>query len=434
MDKRTDTLQKIKRWLKKWLGFFLNPHFLLCFGLAWLITNGWCYVLIALGGCLKIGWMLAVGTAYAGFLWLPGTPEKLVTLAISLFLLKRLFPGDEKTLKLLHEEREKLRNSITKQKNRRAQKARKQMEATDMGKEPALVIMAAGMGSRFGGMKQMTPVDAEGHFIIDFSLYDAYRAGFRKVVFIIKKEMEPLFREKLGDRMERYFEVKYVHQELSRLPEGFTVPECRVKPWGTGHAVACCKGAVDGPFAVINADDFYGKTAFSAVYDYLAENTDENQYAMVGYRLRNTVTEFGSVARGVCEIEDGLLRGITERTKIFKKGADAEYTEDGATMYPLPGETIVSMNLWGFTNRILDVLWEKFPAFLQENLPKNPEKCEFYLPFVVDEQLREQTASVRVLPCEEAWHGVTYREDLQSVVDAIEDMKRQGIYTRELWA
>lgn len=302
-----------------------------------------------------------------------------------------------------------------------------------MGNEPTLVIMAAGMGSRFGGLKQMTPVDAQGHFIIDFSLFDAWRAGFRKAAFIIKPEMEQTFREKLGDRMERYFDVRYVYQEITDLPDGFAVPEGRVKPWGTGHAVACCKGKVDGPFAVINADDFYGRTAFSAIYDYLASNEAESRYAMVGYKLRNTVTEFGSVARGVCTEKDGLLADITERTKIFKKGNDAEYTEDGVTMLPLSGDTVVSMNLWGFTPRMLDVLWEKFPAFLRENLPKNPEKCEFFLPSVVNEQLREGTASVQMLHCDEAWHGVTYREDLDSVVSAVAELKRQGVYEEYLW-
>ena len=302
-----------------------------------------------------------------------------------------------------------------------------------MGREPTLVIMAAGMGSRFGGMKQMTPVDPEGHFIIDFSLFDAYRAGFRKVAFIIKPEMEALFREKLGNRMEPYFDVQYVYQELTRLPEGFCVPEGRVKPWGTGHAVACCKGAVDGPFAVINADDFYGRTAFSTIFDFLASNEDETRCAMVGYQLRNTVTEFGSVSRGVCSQKDGLLTDVTEYTKIFKKGNDAEYTLDGETMLPLSGDTLVSMNLWGFPNRVLDVLWEKFPAFLTENLPKNPEKCEFYLPFAVNEELQAGRTTVALLPCNEAWHGVTYREDLQSVMDAIAELKRQGVYSQNLW-
>ena len=210
--------------------------------------------------------------------------------------------------------------------------------------EPTLVIMAAGMGSRFGGLKQMTPVDAEGHFIIDFSLFDAWRAGFRRVVFIIKKELEESFRERIGNRMERYFHVDYVFQELTKLPEGYAVPEGRVKPWGTAHAVACCRGVVDGPFAVINADDFYGRTAYSTIYDFLKNSADEHVYSMVGYQVRNTVTEHGSVARGVCEERDGYLTGVTERTKIFKKGGDAEFTEDGEHFTFLPGGTTVSMN------------------------------------------------------------------------------------------
>ena len=298
---------------------------------------------------------------------------------------------------------------------------------------PTLVIMAAGMGSRFGGLKQIEPVDPEGHIIIDFSLFDAWRAGFRDVVFIIKREMESEFLECIGDRMERYFHVSCVFQELERLPEGISVPAGRAKPWGTGHALACCKGVVNGPFAVINADDFYGRTAFSEIYDFLAAQTDEHKYAMVGYRLKNTVTEFGSVARGVCEIEDGMLTGVTERTKIFKKGADAEYTEDGEHFFPLAGDTIVSMNLWGFSARVLDELWDRMGAFLKDAIPKNPLKCEYFLPFVVNEQLADRSASVRVLPCEESWYGVTYREDLASVKEAVARMKAEGIYTETLW-
>ena len=301
-------------------------------------------------------------------------------------------------------------------------------------KNPVLVIMAAGMGSRFGGPKQITPVDDKGHIIIDFSLYDAYRAGFRDVAFIIKREMEADFRERIGSRMEKYFNVSYIYQELDRLPEGYTVPEERSKPWGTGHAVACCKGQVEGPFAVINADDFYGRTAFSAIYDFLAANPAKGSYAMVGYRVRNTVTEHGSVARGVCETENGMLKGITERTHIVKQGTDAAFSEDGGETFTfIPGDTMVSMNMWGFANGLLDELWDRFPAFLDKNLPVNPAKCEYFLPFVVNEQLEDGSASVQVLPCEETWYGVTYREDLASVQHAIAKMMEEKIYEEVLW-
>ena len=293
--------------------------------------------------------------------------------------------------------------------------------------------MAAGMGSRFGGLKQIEPVDPEGHIIIDFSLFDAWRAGFRDVVFIIKREMEGEFRACIGDRMKKFFHVSYVYQELDRLPEGIALPEGRTKPWGTGHALACCKGAVNGPFAVINADDFYGRTAFSEIYDFLAAQTDESQYAMVGYRLRNTVTEFGSVARGVCEIENNMLTGVTERTKIFKRGQDAAYTEDDETFVPLAGDSLVSMNFWGFTPQILEEIWDKFPGFLEENLKTNPEKCEFYLPTVVNNQLLDHRADVRVLPCMESWYGVTYKEDLPNVKAAIGRLKQEGKYPERLW-
>lgn len=302
-----------------------------------------------------------------------------------------------------------------------------------MTHEPTLVIMAAGMGSRFGGLKQMTPVDEEGHFIIDFSLYDAYRAGFRRVAFIIKREIEQTFRKTIGARMEKWFHVDYVYQELDRLPEGFAVPEGRKKPWGTAHAVACCRGVVEGPFAVINSDDFYGRGAYEEIYRFLTEHETPHHYAMLGYQLRNTVTEFGSVARGVCHVQDGMLLDITERTKIFKRGQDAAYTEDGETFVPLSGDTQVSMNFWGFTPEILDEIWDAFPAFLAENLPVNPEKCEFYLPTFVGSRLAEGKVRVRVLPCMETWHGVTYKEDLDSVKSAIRQLKREGKYPARLW-
>lgn len=301
-------------------------------------------------------------------------------------------------------------------------------------KKPTLVIMAAGMGSRFGGLKQIAPVDDQGHIIIDFSLLDAYRAGFRDLVFIIKPELEASFREVIVNRMEKYFNITFVHQTIDKLPAGYSVPEGREKPWGTGHAILCCKDVLDGPFAVINADDFYGPTAFSAIYDYLANNEDESRYSMIGYRVRNTVTENGSVARGVCEVKDGLLTGVTERTKIFKNGNDAKFTEDdGKTFTDLPGDTIVSMNLWGFTSKMIRELDERFTAFLDNAIATNPLKGEYFLPSVVNDQLVAGTATVRVLPCEETWYGVTYREDLDSVKAAIEGMKKKGIYSENLW-
>ncbi len=302
-------------------------------------------------------------------------------------------------------------------------------------KEPVLVIMAAGMGSRFGGAKQITPVDEQGHILIDFSLFDAYRAGFRELVFIIKEESREAFEESIGKRMEKYFRVRYVYQDIARLPEGFTVPEGRVKPWGTGHAVACCQGVVDGPFAVINADDYYGPSAFAAVYDFLKNNKEESQYAMVGYRVGNTLTENGSVSRGVCRVENGKLVDVTERTYIVPQGDGAAYSEDGGeTFTALDKNALVSMNLWGFTGAFLDQIWARFPAFLQENVAKNPLKCEYYLPFVVNEQLKDGTAQVQMLPCEEKWYGVTYREDLARVQAAVAEMKEKGLYKKEIWS
>lgn len=299
--------------------------------------------------------------------------------------------------------------------------------------EPTLVIMAAGMGSRFGGLKQITAVDDKGHAIIDFSLFDAKRAGFKKVVFIIKHEIEESFKETVGKRMEKYFNVKYVFQQLDRLPEGYAVPEGREKPWGTGHAVACCKGVVDGPFAVINADDFYGPGAYKAIYDYLKEDRPKSEYAMVGYKLRNTVTENGHVARGVCEVNNGYLTGITERTHIEKRGSDAAYTEDGESFVDISGDAVVSMNFWGFSTQMLDELNLRFAKFLENNLLVNPLKCEYFLPFVANEQLNEGLCTVEVLNCNETWYGMTYRADLDSVKAAIAKMKDNGTYPELLW-
>ena len=298
---------------------------------------------------------------------------------------------------------------------------------------PKLVIMAAGMGSRFGGLKQMEPVDDEGHSIIDFSMYDARRAGFRNLVFIIKREHEALFRERIGDRMERFFNVEYVYQELTDIPAGCEVPEGRIKPWGTGQAVACCRNVLHGPFAVINSDDFYGRTAFSEIYEFLRTNEDPHQYAMVGYRVRNTVTKFGSVARGVCEVRDGMLVDIVERTKIYQRGEHAVYTEDNETFIDLPGDTTVSMNFWGFSPLYLRELARRFPAFLDESLPRNPLKCEYFVPSIVDAQLRAGTADVTMLHTNDAWHGVTYHDDLPDVVAALRALRDAGKYPDNIW-
>lgn len=295
-------------------------------------------------------------------------------------------------------------------------------------KEPTLVILAAGMGSRFGGLKQITAVDEHGHAIIDFSLYDAYRAGFRKVVFIIKHEIEEDFKNAIGRRMEKYFDVKYAYQQLDRLPQGYSVPASRTRPWGTGHAVLCCKDLVDGPFAVINADDYYGRSAYQSLYDFLSADRPEDEHAMVAYLLKNTVTENGSVARGICQVENGCLTDVVERTKIFKDGKDAKFTEDGETFYPLSGDAPVSMNCWAFGNSMFSELEKRFPAWLDENLPKNPDKCEYFLPFVVNSMIKAGEGKIKVLNCHETWYGITYKEDMDSVVNAIKKMRAEGVY------
>lgn len=300
-------------------------------------------------------------------------------------------------------------------------------------KKPVLVIMAAGMGSRYGGLKQIDPVDDDGHIIMDFSIYDAALAGFEKVIFIIKKENEADFRERIGDRVAEKLQVEYVFQDMHNLPEGYNVPDGREKPWGTGHAVLSCLPVVDGPFAVINADDYYGREAFRLIYDYLIshQDNDKYQYAMVGYYLKNTLTENGYVARGICAVsEEGKLTGITERTRIEKHADGPAFTEDGGnTWVSLPEDTIVSMNMWGFSASLLVELKERFANFLERNLAKNPLKCEYFLPFVVDELLRENKAEVTVLKSSDRWYGVTYKEDKPLVVEAIKALKNAGLYS-----
>ena len=304
-------------------------------------------------------------------------------------------------------------------------------------KEPTLVIMAAGMGSRYGGLKQIDPVDEQGHIIMDFSIYDAVRAGFEKVVFVIKEENEADFKEAVGDRISKYMDVSYAFQELNNIPEGYEVPEGRVKPWGTAHAVLSCIDQIDGPFAVINADDYYGKEAFQLIYDYLASHQDDDKYryTMVGYELGNTVTDNGHVARGVCSMnENGELIAIHERTRIEKRDGGIAFTEDdGKTWTAVPADTIVSMNMWGFTKSILKEIKEGFPAFLDKGLMENPMKCEYFLPTVVSDLLGEERATVAVLKSADKWYGVTYKEDKPVVVEAIQKMKDAGLYPKHLW-
>ena len=307
-----------------------------------------------------------------------------------------------------------------------------------MNTKPVLVVMAAGMGSRYGGLKQIDPVGAHGELIIDYSIYDAKRAGFETVVFVIKHEIEETFKAAIGDRLAKVINVKYAYQELTDLPEGYSIPEGRVKPFGTAHAILAARKVVDGPFAVVNADDYYGPEAFQTIYDYLLNNPDQPgcyEFAMVGYRLDNTVTENGHVARGVCvEDENNFLQTVTERTRIEKDGADARFTEDdGQTWTALPGSTIVSMNLWGLTRSFMDEAWARFPAFLDKTLAENPLKGEYFLPSVISQLIEEGKARAKVLRSGDKWYGVTYQADKPVVVAAIAEKTASGLYPDKLW-
>ena len=300
--------------------------------------------------------------------------------------------------------------------------------------KPTLVIMAAGLGSRFGGCKQITPVDDRGHAIIDYSIYDALRAGFGRIVCVIKPEMEADFRAAIGDRIAQHADIVYAYQTLDRLPEGFAVPEGRVKPWGTAHAVLCAADAIEGDFAAINADDYYGPGAFHLACDFLAAPHDGGDHAMVGYRIENTLTENGHVSRGVCSVdEDGMLRSIDERLRIEPREGGAAFTEDGENYSFIPAGTKVSMNLWAFRHGILDEMKQRFVNFLNTNAVENPLKAEFYLPSVPDALIREGKARVRVLETGERWYGVTYREDLEKVQTAMAEMRQNNVYPEKLW-
>jgi hypothetical protein len=298
--------------------------------------------------------------------------------------------------------------------------------------KPALLIMAAGLGSRYGGLKQLAGVDELGHSIIDFSIYDALQAGFERVVCVIAPGMEPDFHEAIGRRIAGSCDLHYAEQHLDALPSGFELQAGRVRPWGTAHAVLSAKGEIHGPFSAINADDFYGADAFTTIYEAL-ENGRPDGHAMCGYRIENTLTENGTVSRGVCSVRDGLLKGVVERTRIKPAPEGAAYTLDGETWFSLPAGTPVSMNMWGFGASMMDSIEEYFTPFLRENLPKNPMRCEYYLPYVVNRLIEDNRATVRVLPCAEKWYGVTYMEDLPGVRRAIEGLKDAGKYPAALW-
>ncbi len=302
--------------------------------------------------------------------------------------------------------------------------------------KPVLVIMAAGMGSRYQGLKQIDPVGKNGEIIMDFSLYDARLAGFEKVIFIIKREFEDDFRRAVGDKVSRHMEVQYAFQDLDDIPEGYKVPEGRVKPWGTSHAVLACRHILKGPFAVINADDYYGRKAFKLIYDHLVSTQDDDKYryAMVGYKLENTMTDHGYVSRGICVIsEDGYLQEVNERTHIEKRDGKPHYTEDGETFVPLPEDSMVSMNLWGFTPSFMKELEKRFPTFLDKTIKDNPMKGEYLLPHVVDELIKEGIATVKVLNTTDKWYGVTYREDKPAVTAALTQMQDSGLYPQPMW-
>ncbi len=308
-----------------------------------------------------------------------------------------------------------------------------------MNAKPILVIMAAGMGSRYGGLKQIDPVGSCGEAILDYTLFDAHEAGFETAVIVIKQAIEKDFMDTVGKRLENCpMEIRYAFQEIDKIPAGCQIPEGRVKPWGTGHAVLCAKETVGNvPFAVVNADDYYGKQAFREIFHYLSTATDGEKadYCMVGYRLGNTVTENGSVARGICSVnESGYLTSVVERTKIEQYAGGIHFLlEDGATWQSVDADTLVSMNMWGFTPGFMDELEKDFPRFFAEDVPKNPEKAEMFLPGAVSKLLNAGKATVKMLRTDDKWYGVTYAADKPVVIAALQEMTRQGKYPDGLW-
>lgn len=299
--------------------------------------------------------------------------------------------------------------------------------------KPALVVMAAGMGSRYGGLKQIDPIGPNGEIIIEYSIYDAIKAGFSKVIFVIKEEMKNTFRDKVGRKIEHIVETKYVSQNINfGVPKNFDIPKERIKPWGTGHAIYCCKDIIDGPFAVINADDFYGQSTYKLMYDYLSNNKNQYSYAMAGFVLENTLTENGTVARGICKVDDNdNLVSITERTSIKKFEDSTKYMEDNNRWIDIKEGSIVSMNIWGFRETIFKELENDFVEFLNKR-KENILKSEFYIPSVVDKMVKDKKANVKVLVSREQWYGVTYKEDKENVCKNINRLMG-NVYPDKLW-
>ena len=308
-----------------------------------------------------------------------------------------------------------------------------------MCKKPVLVVMAAGMGSRYGGLKQIDPVGSQGEAILDYSLYDAYEAGFRTAVIVIKEAIREDFMATVGKRLEKCpLEIRYAYQEITKIPEGFSIPEGRVKPWGTGHAILCARDAVDGaPFAAINADDYYGKEAYRNLYHFLenAQDTDKYAYCMVAYNMGNTVTENGSVARGICVTdENSFLTSVTERTQIEQYEGGIHYIgDDGETWVDVAADTPVSMNMWGFTGSFMEELNAYFPLFLANDVPKNPLKAEMFLPTVISRLISAGKATVKMLRTADKWYGVTYAADKPNVIAALRALTAEGKYPDGLW-
>lgn len=305
-----------------------------------------------------------------------------------------------------------------------------------MGKEPTLVVMAAGMGSRYGGLKQVDKITEAGEIILDFSLYDAMMAGFDRVIFVIREEHRDIFREMVDERAGRFMKVEYAYQKLDDIPEGFSIPEGREKPWGTSHAILACRDLIDGPFAVINADDYYGAGAFSTIYDYLSTHKDGDiySYCMVAYKLKNTITDNGHVTRGVCELDEkGFLSGITEKMEIMRREEGIACHEDDGSWMPLEDDTPVSMNFWGFTESFIDELKKGAYDFFENKVPENPLKSEFLLPVSVDKLIKSGKAQVEVLRSSDKWCGVTYKEDREQVRDQLQARKDKGEYPEKLW-